>query len=70
MPQAASFYPSVFRPLSSGADMGYGPVSSENPANKEPPRKPDWLLLLMIGLFILTLVIAWLVDFPNPLMGH
>ncbi len=70
MPQAVSFYPSVSRPLFSGNGMGYGPVSSENPTSKEPPRKPDWLLLLMIGLFVLTLLIAWLVDFPNPLTSH
>jgi len=32
-----------------------------------PPRKPDWLVLLMIGIFLLILLIAWFVDIPSLL---
>lgn len=32
--------------------------------NDEPPRKPDWLLIMVSILFLLTLLIAWLVDVP------
>ncbi|MFC5412089.1 hypothetical protein ACFPMF_22380 [Larkinella bovis] len=28
------------------------------------PRRPDWLLILMVSLFVLTLLIAWFVDIP------
>ena len=28
----------------------------------EPPRKPDWLVLLMSALFLLTLLIVWFVS--------
>lgn len=28
---------------------------------EEQPRKPDWLILLMSALFLLTLLIAWLI---------
>ncbi|WP_420150693.1 hypothetical protein [Spirosoma sp.] len=31
----------------------------------EKPRKPDWLVLFMSALFLLTLLIAWLVDIPG-----
>ncbi|WP_157816043.1 hypothetical protein [Spirosoma pollinicola] len=31
----------------------------------EKPRKPDWLVLLMSALFLLTLLILWLVEFPS-----
>ncbi|WP_128545340.1 hypothetical protein [Larkinella soli] len=32
-----------------------------------PPRRPDWLLILMIGLFVASLLIAWLADIPSLL---
>ena len=53
------------------------PSSSPNPVSadtaqtrlsttptKKPSRKPDWLLIWVGILFLLTLLIAWLVDFP------
>lgn len=33
--------------------------------DEEPPRKPDWLLILVGILFLLTLLIAWLADIPT-----
>ncbi|WP_147367871.1 hypothetical protein [Fibrisoma montanum] len=39
-------------------------IPQENPTNKEPPRRPDWLVLLIIGLLLLTLLIVWLTDMP------
>lgn len=30
----------------------------------DPPRRPDYLLILMIGLFLLALIIAFLTDVP------
>jgi hypothetical protein len=33
------------------------------PEEHDPqPRRPDWLVILMIGLFVLTLLIAWFSD--------
>lgn len=31
----------------------------------KPPRKPDWLLILVGILFLLTVLIAWLADIPT-----
>ncbi|MFD2935287.1 hypothetical protein [Spirosoma flavum] len=31
----------------------------------EKPRKPDWLLLLISALVLLTVLIAWVVDIPS-----
>ncbi|QMW01538.1 hypothetical protein [Spirosoma foliorum] len=33
----------------------------------EKPPKPDWLILLISALVLLTLLIAWVVDIPNLL---
>lgn len=33
----------------------------------EPPRKPDWLMIFMGILFLLTLLLLWIVDIPNLL---
>lgn len=33
-------------------------------ARPDPPRQPDYLLILMIGLFLLALLIALLTDVP------
>lgn len=53
---------SSFSPASFQTDL------PPNPANKsiddKPPRKPDWLLILVGILFLLTLLIAWLTDIP------
>ncbi len=34
------------------------------PRTPPPPRQPDWLLVLIIGLVLLTLLIAWFADIP------
>ncbi|GAB3931133.1 hypothetical protein [Larkinella terrae] len=47
--------------------LGYshsGPKSSLRPSDIREPRQPDWLLILMVSFFVLTLLIAWLVDIP------
>ncbi|WP_461063080.1 hypothetical protein [Spirosoma horti] len=31
----------------------------------DPSRKPDWLLIVMGVIFLLTFLIAWLVNVPN-----
>ena len=53
---------SSFSPASDQTDV------CRNPTNKsiddKPPRKPDWLLIMVSILFGLTLLIAWLVDVP------
>ena len=42
-----------------------GKPRPKNPVeDPQQPRKPDWLMLLVIGLFLLTLLIAWLTDVP------
>ncbi|WP_018620118.1 hypothetical protein [Spirosoma luteum] len=38
---------------------------AHRPPDEEPPRKPDWLLILVGILFLLTLLIAWLADIPT-----
>lgn len=35
--------------------------------NGEPPQKPDWLMIIMGALFLLTLVLLWIVDIPHLL---
>ncbi|WP_155296332.1 hypothetical protein [Spirosoma rigui] len=37
---------------------------SEPLRQPQPPRQPDYLLILMIGLFLLSLLIAFLTDVP------
>ncbi|QJW91538.1 hypothetical protein HNV11_20220 [Spirosoma taeanense] len=37
------------------------------PPGDKPPRKPDWLLILVAILSLITLFIAWLVDIPGLL---
>ncbi|RRB04785.1 hypothetical protein [Larkinella rosea] len=41
-----------------------GPKRSLRSPNRREPRQPDWLMILMISFFVLTLLIAWLVDIP------
>lgn len=33
----------------------------------EPPQKPDWLVIFMGILFLLTLLLLWIVDIPSLL---
>ena len=33
--------------------------------DEKPPRKPDWLWILVSILFLLTVLIAWLADIPT-----
>ncbi|WP_080056035.1 hypothetical protein [Spirosoma aerolatum] len=35
--------------------------------NDDRPPQPDWLLILMCALFLLTLFLAWYVDIPRLL---
>jgi hypothetical protein len=35
--------------------------------SEDPPRKPDWLLIFMSVLFLLTLLLLWLVDIPQTI---
>lgn len=50
-----------------------GPVSKGTQArdkkliDEEPPRKPDWLMIFMGVLFLLTLLLLWIVDIPHLL---
>lgn len=53
---------SPYSPVSARTDSSWERVSP--PAGNEPPRKPDWLLIMMSILFLLTLLIAWLVGVP------
>ena len=38
---------------------------SANPLGDKPPRQPDWLLIWVSILFLLTILIAWLVGIPS-----
>ena len=44
--------------------MGHRNSSPPAGSDTREPRQPDWLMILMISLFVLTLLIAWLVDIP------
>ncbi|MBD2757625.1 hypothetical protein [Spirosoma validum] len=51
-----------------------GPVETKatrnrmnNPYGEEPPKKPDWLMIFMGILFVLTLLLLWIVDIPRLL---
>lgn len=56
--QSHSLYP----PLSTRTGSPRGPAGQ--PASDEPPRKPDWLLIMVGILFLLTLLIGWLAGIP------
>lgn len=55
---------SVPLPPTAHGRSGFGPDTRQNPVRKEPPRRPDWLMVLIGGLLLLTLLIAWLTDMP------
>ena len=58
--QPASFVPNPAR-----QENGHKRVGSKT--EEKPSRKPDWLLIFMGAIFLLTLLIAWLVNVPNLL---
>ncbi|AUD03656.1 hypothetical protein CWM47_18590 [Spirosoma pollinicola] len=56
------------------ATLSYSPFNPANPPNTRPKskypyeqesRKPDWLLLLISAIVLLTLLIAWLAGIPG-----
>jgi len=54
--------------------FSFGPANPNTARKKathrfgeKPPRQPDWLLVWMGILFLLTLLIAWLADIPGIL---
>ncbi|AKD55769.1 hypothetical protein [Spirosoma radiotolerans] len=57
--QPASFIPNPVRQSKGHKRSGSSP--------EDPSRKPDWLLIFMGVVFLLTLLIAWLVNIPNLL---
>lgn len=58
--QPASFVPNAAR-------QGNGHKQAGGLPEEKPSRKPDWLLIFMGVIFLLTLLIAWLVNIPNLL---
>jgi hypothetical protein len=36
-------------------------------AQEKEPRKPDWLMIGMVLLFLMTLLVVWLVNIPSLL---
>jgi len=61
-------YSAVLQAYLSHSPASARPGSFQNrtkqPADHEPPRKPDWLLIMVGILFLLTLLIAWLAGVP------
>ncbi|WP_460939345.1 hypothetical protein [Spirosoma humi] len=58
--QPASFAPHPARQEDGHKRAGSSP-------EEKPSRKPDWLLIFMGAVFLLTLLIAWLVNIPSLL---
>jgi len=58
--QPASFVPNPARQENGHKRAGSKP-------EEKPSRKPDWLLIFMGAIFLLTLLIAWLVNIPSLL---
>ncbi|QDK81400.1 hypothetical protein EXU85_23435 [Spirosoma sp. KCTC 42546] len=58
----------AIQPYSPFFPPGPATPSKTRPKSKymyeEDPKKPDWLLLLISALVLLTLLIAWFVDIP------
>ena len=54
---------SSFVPGSTSRDVLRTPAYHQ--PDEKPPRKPDWLLILVGVLFLLTVLIAWLADIPT-----
>lgn len=57
-------YTSFFPP--SSTRKAESTKNTPNPFD-EPPNNPDWLLIFVSILFLLSLLIVWLVDFPRLL---
>jgi hypothetical protein len=53
---------SSFDPGSTSRDVLRNPAYRQ--PDEKPPRKPDWLLILVSILFLLTVLIAWLAGIP------
>ena len=56
-------YASYFPPGSDSRNPTREPL--HRPVDEKQPRKPDWLLILVSVLFLITLLIAWLADIPG-----
>lgn len=41
------------------------PKQSLSPFGEKPPRQPDWLLIMVGVLILITLIIIWLVSDPS-----
>lgn len=54
---------SYFPPSSTSQDRLKN--QTDQRANDRQPRKPDWLLILVSILFLISLLIAWLADIPS-----
>lgn len=59
-------YTPLFLSTTPPSAQGAANVARNQPTRpkNQPSRKPDWLLLLISFLLLLTLLIAWLVDMP------
>ncbi|MBD2755646.1 hypothetical protein [Spirosoma validum] len=62
--KSLNFYSSSLPPIRVGLNPKRNKMTDS--FDDEPP-KPDWLVLLMSAFFLLTLLIAWLVDIPGLL---
>ncbi|QHV99797.1 hypothetical protein [Spirosoma endbachense] len=61
--ESLQLYTSFFPPTRSHqSKTGAKP---RNPFDEQPPQQPDWLLIFVSILFLLSLLIVWLVDIPG-----
>ncbi|AQG79214.1 hypothetical protein [Spirosoma montaniterrae] len=55
----------AYSPYSPSSAQTRKPRNQPNrPFGDEPPRQPDWLLIMVGILFLLTLLVAWLAGVP------
>ena len=67
MPKKNTLNREVSSLRSPGTDTNNLHTKSDQFAESKPTRQPDWLLLFVIVLFLISLLIVWLVDVPSLL---
>ncbi|SOD94830.1 hypothetical protein [Spirosoma fluviale] len=67
MPKKNSLNREVSSLRSPGTDTNNLRTQSDQFTEGKPTRQPDWLLIFVIVLFLISLMIVWLVDVPSLL---
>ncbi|ADB40773.1 hypothetical protein [Spirosoma linguale] len=67
MPKRTTSRPNSASSYSELTGRTTAPAKADKLTDHKPTRKPDWLLIFVSILFLLSLLIVWLVDVPSLL---